>query len=275
MGLRVLKPTSPGQRNATLSDFGDVTKSRPEKTLSRQLRKTGGRNSAGRVSTRHRGGGARRQYRIIDFVRDQKRPGEVKSIEYDPNRSARIALVQYENGQKTYVIAHQGIVVGQKIHSGDGVELQAGNSTRIGQLPAGTYVHNIELSPGSGARMVRSAGAVAQVMAQEGEYTLVRLPSGEMRRVLALCASTIGQVGNLDHKHVKLGKAGRARNMGLRPEVRGAAMSPRDHPHGGGEGKNGAGMPQRKTKWGRPARGPRTRNNKRTDSLILRKRYQK
>ena len=275
MGLRELKPTSPGRRNTILPDFKEITKSRPEKSLLRQLRKSGGRNSAGRISTRHRGGGARRQYRIIDFKRDQKRPGEVVSVEYDPNRSARIALVQYPNGQKTYVIAHEGIAVGQQLHSGDGVDLQAGNSTKIGQLPVGTYVHNIELSPGNGARMVRSAGAVAQVMAHEGRYTLVRLTSGEMRRVLAGCASTIGQVGNLDHKNIKLGKAGRARNMGLRPEVRGAAMSPRDHPHGGGEGKNGAGMPHRKTKWGRPAHGPRTRNNKRTDRFILRRRYQK
>ena len=275
MGLREVKPTSNSRRNTILPDFSEITKDRPEKSLLSNLRKRGGRNNQGHITTRHRGGGSRRAYRIIDFMRGQPVPGEVVAIEYDPNRTAYIALVQYSDGQKRYVIAPEGVQVGQRIQSGESVEILPGNATKLGQMPVGTHVHNIELHPGHGAQLVRSAGAVAQVMAHEGGYTLIRMPSGEMRQVLDSCSATVGRVGNLDHRHVKLGKAGRARNKGLRPEVRGAVMSPRDHPHGGGEGKNGAGLPHRKTKWGRPAHGPRTRNNKRTDRFILRRRYEK
>jgi large subunit ribosomal protein L2 len=227
------------------------------------------------LTVRHRGSGEKRQYRIIDFARDHKDPGEIVAIEYDPNRTARIALVQYKDGQKRYVIAHDGVQVGHAIESGEAAEIKAGNASPIGKVPIGTYIHNIELIPGKGGKLVRSAGAVAQVMAHEAGYTLVRMPSGEMRRFLDGCTTTIGQVGNLDHKNTRMGKAGRARHKGLRPEVRGAVMSPRDHPHGGGEGKNSAGLKHRKTKWGRPALGPRTRNNKRTDKYILRRRYEK
>jgi large subunit ribosomal protein L2 len=214
-------------------------------------------------------------YRVVDFVRANAQPGTVKAIEYDPNRTARLAFVTYPDGSKTYIIASEGMAAGQTVRSGEGVDMSPGNATAIGQVPVGTYVSNIELQPGKGAKLVRSAGAVAQVMAHEGGMTLVRMPSGEMRQVPDGCRTTVGQVGNGDHKNIKLGKAGRARHKGLRPEVRGAVMSPRDHPHGGGEGRNGAGMPHHKTKWGKPALGPRTRNNKRTDRFILRRRYQK
>ncbi len=275
MPVREIKATGNSRRNTILPDFSEITKHRPEKNLVTDLRKRGGRNNQGHLTVRHRGGGSKRAYRMVDFKRDLTSTAEVVAIEYDPNRTARIALVQYGNGEKRYVIAPDGVGVGRKLFSGETAEVVPGNTTSIGRLPVGTYVHNVELAPGNGAKLVRSAGAVAQVMAHEGGYTLVRMPSGEMRRIIDRCIATVGQVGNLDHKNRKLGKAGRARNMGLRPEVRGAVMSPRDHPHGGGEGKNGAGMPHRKTKWGKPALGPRTRNNKRTDFMILRRRYEK
>ena len=275
MGMRTIKPTSNSRRNTVLPDFSELTGDRPEKTLLSDKRERAGRNNNGRVTTRHRGSGAKRQYRIIDFKRDHKRPGKVMTIEYDPNRNARISLIQYPDGEKRYMVAFEGIKVGQTVSAGEGVELVNGNSLFLNGIPVGTYIHNLEVSPGNGAKLVRSAGAIAQIMAQEGRYTLIRLPSGEVRRLLSTCRATIGQVGNIDHKHIKLGKAWRARHMGLRPEVRGAVMSPRDHPHGGGEGRNGAGMPHRKTKWGKAALGPRTRDNNRTDRLILRHRYQK
>jgi large subunit ribosomal protein L2 len=275
MGVKVIKPTSNSRRNTIMPDFSDITKDKPEKALLTNIRQRAGRNNKGRLTVRHRGSGEKRQYRIIDFARDHKNPGLVVAIEYDPNRTARIALVQYGDGQKRYVIAHDGVQVGQAIVSGETPDMIAGNASPIGHVPIGTYIHNIELIPGKGGKLVRSAGAVAQVMAHEAGYTLVRMPSGEMRRFLDGCKTTIGQVGNLDHKNTRMGKAGRARHKGLRPEVRGAVMSPRDHPHGGGEGKNSAGLKHRKTKWGKPALGPRTRNNKRTDKYILRRRYQK
>ncbi len=275
MGVRKVKPISNSRRNTVLPDFKEITKDKPEKSLLVDMRKRGGRNNEGKLTVRHRGGGSKRMYRVIDFERKRGETAEVVAIEYDPNRTARLALVKYVTGEKRYIIAMDGVGVGAKLISGDTVDMVPGNSTAISQIPAGTFIHNLELNPGSGAKLVRSAGAVAQVMAQEGNYTLVRMPSGEVRRILGRCSATIGQVGNLDHKNTKLGKAGRARNKGLRPEVRGAVMSPRDHPHGGGEAKNGAGMPHRKTKWGKPALGPRTRDNERTDRLISRKRYQK
>jgi large subunit ribosomal protein L2 len=228
------------------------------------------------LTVRHRGGGAKRRYRIIDFKRDRTNArAEVLAIEYDPNRTARIALVRYEDGTKRYVIAPEGVAPGATIQSGDEAPVSAGNTIKVGLLPSGTFVHNIELKPGAGGAMARSAGAVAQIMAHEAGYTLVRLPSGEMRRVLSDCSATVGQVGNLDHKNTKLGKAGRTRHRGHRPEVRGKVMSPRDHPHGGGEGRNPIGMPGPKTPWGKPALGHRTRNNKKTDKYILRRRYQR
>lgn len=276
MPLRRLKPTSPGRRNTIISDFSEITTSKPERTLLAPLRKRGGRNNTGRLTVRHRGGGHKRRYRIIDFARMRRDvPASVISIEYDPNRSARIALVQYHDGPKVYVIAPDGIGVGATLIAGDGVAVVPGNARKLGTLPTGTYIHNIEIQPGKGGKMVRSAGTVAQVMAHEDKYTQVRLPSGEVRRLLSECMATVGQVGNTDHKNQKLGKAGARRHRGFRPTVRGAAMTPRDHPHGGGEGRNGIGMPHPKTPWGKPALGPRTRRNKVGDKFIVRRRYQK
>lgn len=277
MPLRSFKPTSEGKRAAVLPDFSEITKTKPEKSLLRSLRKHGGRNNTGRITTRHRGGGHRRRYRVIDFQRN--RPGVVATvvaIEYDPNRTARLALVQYEDGERAYIIAPEGVGVGQRLTAGDGAPIEVGNAVTLSQVPTGTFIHNIELAPGGGAKLCRSAGTVAQLMAhEESGYSQIRLPSGEVRRVRSECGCVIGQVGNIDHKNRKLGKAGRARHMGLRPEVRGSAMSPRDHPHGGGEGRNGIGMPGPKTPWGKPALGHRTRNNKSTDKYIVRRRYQK
>ena len=276
MGLRAHKPTSPGRRNAVASDFSEVTKSTPEKSLLAPLTKKGGRNNRGRITVRHRGGGHKRRYRIIDFARaTSKAEATVLAIEYDPNRTARIALVRYEDGTKKYVIAPDRLGVGDKIRNGEGAPVTPGNAMRVGHLPPGTYVHNVELIPGNGGQLVRSAGAVAQIMAHEGGYTLVRLPSGEMRRVRSECTGTVGQVGNLDHKNQKLGKAGRNRHRGRRPTVRGSVMSPAAHPHGGGEGRAPIGMPGPKTPWGKPALGHRTRKKKnRTDKQILRRRYE-
>ena len=276
MGLRAHKPTSPGRRGAIASDFSEITKSSPEKSLLAPLTKKGGRNNRGRITVRHRGGGHKRRYRIIDFARTAgKSDATVLAIEYDPNRTARIALVRYEDGTKKYVIAPDRLDVGGKIHNGEDAPVTPGNAMKVGSLPPGTYVHNVELIPGNGGQLVRSAGAVAQIMAHEGGYTLVRLPSGEMRRVRSECTGTVGQVGNLDHKNQKLGKAGRNRHRGRRPTVRGSAMSPAAHPHGGGEGRSPIGMPGPKTPWGKPALGHRTRKKKhRTDNQILRRRYE-
>ena len=273
MGLKEYKPTSPGRRDTVADDYKDVTTSNPEKSLLGIIKKTGGRNNRGRVTVRHRGGGHKRRYRIIDFKRDKTGAATVMSIEYDPNRTARIALVLFEDGMKRYIVAPSGVKVGDIVESGDNVAVTTGNTRSLGSLPTGTQVHNIEVTPGNGGQMVKSAGAVAQVMAHESGYTLVRLPSGEMRRLLSGCSATVGQVSNLDHKNEKLGKAGRNRHRGRRPTVRGSVMSPAAHPHGGGEGRSGIGMPGPKTPWGKPALGVRTRRNNRTNKFILRRRY--
>jgi large subunit ribosomal protein L2 len=273
MGLKEYKPTSPGRRDTIADDYKDITKGKPEKSLLAPLSKKGGRNNRGRVTVRHRGGGHKRRYRVVDFKRDKAGSATVMSIEYDPNRTARIALVLFEDGIKRYIVAPNGVNVGDVVESGDDVPVTTGNSRSLGTLPTGTLVHNIEVTPGRGGQMVKSAGAVAQVMAHESGYTLVRLPSGEMRRLLSECSATVGQVSNLDHKNEKLGKAGRNRHRGRRPTVRGSVMSPAAHPHGGGEGRSGIGMPGPKTPWGKPALGKRTRRNKGTNKFILRRRY--
>jgi len=273
MGLKEYKPTSPGRRDTVADDYKDLTRSKPEKSLLAPVKKTGGRNNRGRVTVRHRGGGHKRRYRIIDFKRDKSGIATVKSIEYDPNRTARIALVLFEDGTKRYIVAPDTVAVGDIVQSGGSVPVITGNSRPLGTLPTGTLVHNIESTPGKGGQIAKSAGAVAQVMAHESGYTLVRLPSGEMRRLLSECSATVGQVSNLDHKNQKLGKAGRNRHRGRRPTVRGSVMSPAAHPHGGGEGRSGIGMPGPKTPWGKPALGKRTRRNKSTNKFILRRRY--
>jgi large subunit ribosomal protein L2 len=274
MAIKQYKPTSPGRRNASGHSFQEITKSRPEKSLTVSLkRKNAGRNNQGRITVRHRGGGARRLYRIIDWKRNKAGvPAKVVSVEYDPNRTARIALLQYADGEKRYILAPNGLTVGAALMSGPMAEIRVGNTLPLGNMPTGTQVHNIELTPGRGGQMVRSAGVSAQLMAKEGEYALLRLPSGEMRRVRIECMATVGQVGNVEHSLVKLGKAGRTRHLGRRPQVRGSVMNPRDHPHGGGEGRAPIGMPGPKTPWGKPTLGYRTRNNKRTDKFIARRR---
>jgi large subunit ribosomal protein L2 len=266
------KPTSPGRRGMIGYTFAEITTNKPEKSLTRPIKKTGGRNSQGRITVRHRGGGAKRLYRIIDWRRNKLGvPAQVRTIEYDPNRSARIALVQYEDGEKRYIIAPQGIQVGRQLMSGPDAELTTGNALALRDIPLGTVIHNIELQPGRGAQLVRSAGVGAQLMAKEGDWAQVRLPSGEVRRVHVTCMATIGQVGNPEHATIKIGKAGRNRWRGRRPHVRGSAMNPRDHPHGGGEGKAPIGG-QPKTPWGKPAMGYKTRRNKSTDKYIVRRR---
>jgi large subunit ribosomal protein L2 len=252
--------------------FEEITKKSPEKSLLEPMRKSGGRNNYGRVTTRHRGGGTRRAYRVIDFKRNKiDVPAVVAAIEYDPNRSARIALLHYTDGDKRYILAPVGLKVGDKVMSGPSAEVRVGSALPLKVIPLGTEVHNIELQIGRGGVMVRSAGASAQLMAKEGDYATLRMPSGEMRMVHINCMATIGQVGNVEHQNVRLGKAGRSRWLGRRPEVRGSAMNPRDHPHGGGEGRAPRGMPP-KTKWGKPARGVKTRHNPRTDRFIVRRR---
>ncbi len=276
MAVKVYKPTSAGRRGMTGHTFEEITKSRPERSLTEPLRKRGGRNNMGRVTVRHRGGGHKRRYRIIDFKRDKfDCAAEVIAIEYDPNRSARIALLQYEDGDKRYIIAPLGVKVGDRIANGELAEIRPGNALYIRDIPVGTQIHNIELLPGKGGQMARSAGVSAQLLAKEGVYAQVRLPSGEVRLVHERCMATIGQVGNTDHGNIKLGKAGRKRWMGWRPEVRGIAMDPGGHPHGGGEGRSGIGMPGPKTPWGKPALGKRTRRNKRTQRFIVRRRSAK
>ena len=274
MPIKQYKPTSPGRRDASGHSFSEITKSKPEKSLTESLRKkSAGRTSYGRITVRHRGGGNKRLYRIIDWKRNKAGvPAKVVAIEYDPNRTARIALLQYADGEKRYILAPNGLAVGASLLSGVGAEVRVGNTLPLANLPTGTQVHNIELTPGKGGQMVRSAGVSAQLMAKEGEYALLRLPSGEMRRVRIECMATVGQVGNIEHSLVKLGKAGRTRHRGRRPQVRGSVMNPRDHPHGGGEGRAPIGMPGPKTPWGKPTLGYRTRNNKRTDKFIARRR---
>jgi large subunit ribosomal protein L2 len=273
MPVKTYKPTSPGRRGMTGSTFEEITSSEPERTLLRPLRKRAGRNSQGRITVRHRGGGHKRQYRVIDFRRDKTDiPAKVQSIEYDPNRSARIALLSYADGEKRYIIAPLGLQVGDVLQSGGNAEIRVGNSLPLDRIPLGTLVHNVELSPGKGGQIVRSAGTSAQVLAKEGKYVTLRLPSGEMRLVHSRCMATIGQVGNVEHGNVKLGKAGRKRRLGFRPAVRGSAMTPRDHPHGGGEGRAPIGMPSPKSPWGQKTLGKKTRRNKTTDKYILRRR---
>ncbi|HVU11348.1 MAG TPA: 50S ribosomal protein L2 [Phototrophicaceae bacterium] len=273
MPIKVYKPTSAGRRGMTGHSFDEITKSKPERSLTEAVRKRGGRNNLGRLTVRHRGGGQRRRYRIIDFKRDKfDVTAQVIAIEYDPNRSARIALLEYEDGERRYIIAPLGVKVGDKIANGEKAEIRPGNALYIRDIPVGTQIHNIELLPGEGGQMARSAGVSAQLLAKEGVYCQVRLPSGEIRLVNERCMATIGQVGNTDHGNIKLGKAGRKRWMGWRPTVRGVAMDPASHPHGGGEGRSGIGLPGPKTPWGKPALGKRTRVNKRTTAFIVRRR---
>jgi large subunit ribosomal protein L2 len=273
MPVKVYKPTSAGRRGMTGHTFEEITKSKPERSLTEALRKKGGRNNTGRITVRHRGGGHRRRYRIIDFKRDKfDAAAEVIAIEYDPNRSARIALLQYTDGEKRYIIAPLGLKVGDRVANGELAELRPGNALFIRDIPVGTQIHNIELLPGEGGQLARSAGVSAQLLAKEGVYAQVRLPSGEVRLIHERCMATIGQVGNTDHGNIKLGKAGRSRWRGWRPTVRGIAMDPASHPHGGGEGRSGIGLPGPKTPWGKPALGKRTRRNKRTTRFIVRRR---
>lgn len=273
MAVKIFKPKTNGQRHKTSYTFEEITKSRPERSLIVLKKERAGRNSAGRITVRHRGGGERRQIRLVDFKRDKMNiPAKVAAIEYDPNRTARLALLFYADGEKRYIIAPIGVKVGDTLLSGQNVEIRPGNNLPLANIPVGTMIHAIELHPGKGAQFVRSAGTSAQLLAKEGKYAHVRMPSGEVRLVLQECSASIGQVGNVEHSNIKLGKAGRARHMGLRPEVRGTAMSPRDHPHGGGEGRSSIGMPGPKTPWGKPTLGYKTRTNKRTDDMILRHR---
>jgi large subunit ribosomal protein L2 len=276
MSVKKYKPTTPGQRGRTGPTFEEITKSEPERSLLKPLRKQGGRNMHGRVTVRHRGGGHRRQIRIVDFKRDKHGiPARVAAIEYDPNRSARLALLYYADGEKRYIVAPLDLRVGDAVVSGPQAEIRPGNSLPITNIPVGTMIHNIELYIGRGGQLVRAAGGAAQLLAKEGDYAQVRLPSGEVRLVRQDCYATIGQVGNLDHGNINLGKAGRKRHLGIRPTVRGSAMSPRDHPHGGGEGRQPIGMPSPKSPWGKPTLGKKTRRNKKTNKYIVRRRAKK
>ena len=277
MPVKVFKPTSPGRRDMTGFSFEEITRSEPERSLVRGLRNKAGRNMRGKITVRHQGGGHKRLYREIDFKRDKLNvPARVSTIEYDPNRSARIALLVYADGEKRYILAPLGVKVGDQIVSSQKAEIRPGNTLPLRNIPLGTTIHNIELYPGRGGQLVRSAGVSAQLMAKDHpQYATIRLPSGEERYVAQECLATIGQVGNVEHGNIKLGKAGRRRNMGVRPSVRGSAMTPRDHPHGGGEGAAPIGMARPKTPWGKVALGKRTRNNKATDKYIFRRRGKK
>lgn len=275
MALKTYSPTSPGKRSMIRSSFEEITKDTPEKALLLPLRKKAGRNSRGVVTVRHRGGGSKRMLRIVDFNRDKQGvPGKVVAIEYDPNRTTRIALINYADGEKRYILAPLGLTVGQSIETGAQAEIKTGNTLPLSAIPSGTTIHNIELEPGKGGQLVRSAGVSAQLLDKEGKYAMVRLPSGEVRRFLINCTATIGQLGNVEHRGFKSGKAGRTRWKGRRPVVRGSAMTPRDHPHGGGEGRAPRGMAP-KTKWGKPALGVKTRVQKSSDRLIVRNRKSK
>jgi len=273
VALKIYRPTSPGRRGMSGYTFDEITKSKPEKSLLLPKKKQAGRNFRGKITVRHRGGGEKRRLRIIDFKRNKiDIPGRVAAIEYDPNRSARIALIYYVDGEKRYILAPVGLNVDDMIMSGNKAEIKPGNTLPMKNMPSGTEIHNIEMVPGKGGQMVRSAGASAQLMAKEGKYVLLRLPSGELRRVPSECMATIGQIGNAEHQNISLGKAGRKRHMGWRPTVRGSAMSPRDHPHGGGEGRSPIGMPGPKTPWGKPAQGYKTRKPKASDKMIVKRR---
>ncbi|ANZ99005.1 MULTISPECIES: 50S ribosomal protein L2 [Carnobacterium] len=277
MGIRKYKPTTNGRRNMTGSDFAEITSTTPEKTLLESTKKTAGRNNNGRITVRHHGGGHKRQYRVIDFKRNKDDiAGIVKTVEYDPNRSANIALIHYTDGIKTYIIAPKGIEVGQRVFSGKDADIKIGNALPLENIPVGTVIHNIEMKPGKGGQLVRSAGTSAQVLGKEGKYVLVRLNSGEVRMILATCRATIGSVGNEQHELINIGKAGRSRWMGKRPTVRGSVMNPNDHPHGGGEGKAPIGRKAPVSPWGQPALGYKTRNKKaKSDKFIVRRRKTK
>ena len=274
MAIKSYRPTTPSRRHMTVTDYRGLSRVKPEKSLLEPLKKTAGRNSYGRITVRHHGGGNKQKYRIIDFKRDKMdMPASVLTLEYDPNRSAHIALVQYEDGEKRYILAPNDLKVGDVIISSEGADIKPGNCLPIQNIPLGTMIHNIELYPGRGGQLVRSAGVAAQLMAKEGEAAQVRLPSGEVRYIKMNCRATIGQVGNIDHENVQIGKAGRKRHMGVRPTVRGSVMNPVDHPHGGGEGKSPIGRPGPVTPWGKPALGYKTRKqNHRTDKQIVRRR---
>ena len=273
MGMKSFKPYTPSRRNMTVSTFEEVTKKTPEKSLLATKKKNAGRNSYGRITVRHQGGGNRQKYRIIDFKRNKDNmEATVIGIEYDPNRSSNIALIQYEDGEKAYILAPQGITDGSKVVSGESVDIKPGNCMPISSIPVGTLIHNIELNPGQGGKLVKAAGQSARLMAKEGKYAHVRLPSGEMRLILAKCRATVGVLGNSDHENVKLGKAGRKRHMGIRPTVRGSVMNPVDHPHGGGEGKAPVGHAGPLTPWGKPALGYKTRNKKKLSNKFIVKR---
>ncbi len=274
MAIKKYKPTSNGRRNMTASDFADITTNRPEKSLVAPLSKKAGRNNQGKLTVRHQGGGHKRKYRIIDFKRNKDGiPGRVATIEYDPNRTANIALINYADGEKRYILAPKGLEVGQTIQSGEGADIKVGNALQLNQIPVGTVIHNIELKPGRGGQLVRSAGASAQILGREEKYVLVRLASGETRMILGTCRATIGQVGNADHELITIGKAGRSRWLGKRPAVRGSVMNPVDHPHGGGEGRAPIGRPSPMTPWGKPTLGYKTRKrNKASDKFIVRRR---
>ncbi len=273
MAIKNYKPTTPSRRNMSVTDYSELSKNGPERSLLCSLNKKAGRNSYGRITVRHRGGGNRRKYRIIDFKRQKfDVVGKVLTLEYDPNRSSHIALVQYEDGEKRYIIAPQGLKVGQEIMAGEAADIKIGNALPLNNIPVGTFIHNIELYPGKGAQLARAAGNMAQLMAKEGKMALLRLPSGELRNVPAECMATVGQVGNIDHENVKIGKAGRKRNMGWRPTVRGSVMNPCDHPHGGGEGKSPVGRPGPTTPWGKPALGYKTRSKKKASNKYIVKR---
>lgn len=274
MGIKKYNPVTPGLRGMTVSTFEEITASKPEKSLTVTLKKHSGRNSRGKITVRHRGGGTRNKYRIIDFKRNKDGiPGNVKTIEYDPNRSANIALIVYADGEKRYILAPEGLKVGNDIFSGTDADIQVGNTLPIANIPVGTLIHNIELKPGKGGQLARSAGNGAQLMAKEGKYAQVRLPSGEVRKVLMNCRATIGEVGNGDHSNIQIGKAGRKRHMGIRPTVRGSVMNPNDHPHGGGEGRTPIGRKSPVTPWGKPTLGYKTRKkNKASNQYIVKKR---
>ncbi|SES20131.1 LSU ribosomal protein L2P [Gracilibacillus ureilyticus] len=274
MAIKKYKPTSNGRRGMTVSDFSEITTDQPEKSLLAPLSKRGGRNNQGKLTVRHQGGGHKRKYRIIDFKRDKDGiPGNVATIEYDPNRSANIALIHYADGEKRYILAPKGLQVGQQIFSGPDADIKAGNALPLINIPVGTVVHNIELKPGRGGQLARSAGAQAQILGREGKYVLVRLTSGEVRLVLATCRATVGQVGNIEHELINIGKAGRSRWLGKRPTVRGSVMNPNDHPHGGGEGRAPIGRKSPMSPWGKPTLGYKTRKrNKPSDKFIVRKR---
>lgn len=276
MAVKKYKPTTPGLRGMTGYTFEEITKSKPERSLTLPKRKTGGRNMYGRITVRHRGGGHRQRIRLVDFKRNKIGiPARVAAIEYDPNRTARLALLFYVDGEKRYILAPLEVKVGDTLISGPNVEVRPGNAMPISNIPVGTLIHNVELHQGKGGQLVRAAGGAAQLLAKEGEYAQLRMPSGETRLIRQSCYATVGQVGNLDHSNVKLGKAGRKRHLGIRPTVRGSAMSPRDHPHGGGEGRQPIGMPGPKSPWGKPTLGYRTRRNKKTDKFIIRRRGKK